>query len=231
MYTHVYPHTHIWALASVSAMSPQWWELSGFGILFDGSVPLLRHQVTSFLCLTFLPSHTHTHTHTHTLTWSLHPSWKYWWDSVAIKNTGAIFIFCGGCNGKEKVSVPIVSRGNASLSFTGTNTHMHTHTHTHTGKRSQSWQGKRDTRKPQYTVSRGGSTWNRPRLFNVLCEKWQTSGLYCSFLLWNLNSVYSIQLHFSLLFFQGDIKSQLSQILSTLPPLHYWVTSHRDAPN
>lgn len=62
-------------------------------------------------------------THTHRLAQSLHPSWIYWWNSVAIRNTGTILILCGGCNGKEKVSVPIVSCGNASLSFTGTNTH------------------------------------------------------------------------------------------------------------
>lgn len=150
--THTHPHTHCRAPASASAVSRQRRETSGFGNLFDGSVPLLRHDVTSFLRLTFAPSHI-----THTLIQALRPSWIYWWDSVAIRNTGAIFIFCGGCNGKEKVSVPVVSCGNASLSFIGTNTL--THTEGKGKKRSCSWQGKREERKPQCTVCRGGSAW------------------------------------------------------------------------
>lgn len=113
----------------------------------------------------FSVSHSSPHTHTHTLAQSLHPSWIYWRDSVAIRNTGAIFIFCGGCNGKEKVSVPIVSRGSASLSFIGTNTHIDTHR----GKRSQSWQGKRDTRKPQWEYMESYRPW-LSKIFNVLCE-------------------------------------------------------------
>lgn len=128
-------HTHIcWALVSKCLVSGGKWVVLGFSLMalspcWDIKSPPFS---VSHFCL-------------HTLTQSLHPSWIDWWDSVAIRNIQAIFIFCGGCNGKEKVTVPIVSRGNASLSFIGTNTHGQWKDHS--------------LGKARETVSKGGSTW------------------------------------------------------------------------
>lgn len=106
--THVYTYIHT---PSVSAPSRQQREMSGFGILFDGSASPAETP-SHLLLLSILPD----------IVMQCNCTCCYLWTQETFS------IFCGGCNGKGKVSVPIISCTNASLSFTGTNTNMQTHT-------------------------------------------------------------------------------------------------------
>ena len=103
------------------------------------------------------------HVSLHTLTtFFFHLSWIYWRDSCE-ENTGAIFIVCGGMqwqkDGQRSHCLPRQMLVCLSLAPTHIHTHTHTHTHTRDGRRSQPWQGKKDERKPQCAVFKGGSTW------------------------------------------------------------------------
>lgn len=117
--THVYTYIHT-PSPSVSArqhavssarrlVSKGRWVVLGFSLM--ALPPLLRHQVI-FFCCPFFPD----------IVMQCNCTCGYLWTQETFS------IFCGGCNGKGKVSVPIISCTNGSLSFTGTNTNMQTHT-------------------------------------------------------------------------------------------------------
>lgn len=115
-------HAHWWASTSVSASSRQQKETSGFGSS-DGSVPLAETPRNLLS-----PSHMSPFTRSPHF-FSIYPEFT---GETAVKKTQEPFSsFVGGCNGKEMVSVPIVSHGKCRSVFRWhQRTYIHSHTHT-----------------------------------------------------------------------------------------------------
>lgn len=137
---------------------------------------------------------------------------------MAARNTGAIFIFWWGCNGKVKVSVPVTY---CCSIFPW---HRTTHRYTQGGKRSYPWQDKRLKKIYVYMCTKGWTTWKATglsRLFPVSCNCQESDIVFFPTLI----SIYDMQLSLSFLFFQGEFQSDLSQIYYAPPPFYYTVTS------
>lgn len=136
-HAHTHPHSHCLVLVNVRAVSCQWREMSGFGMLFDSSVPPAE---TPWHLLLFSLSFSHTQTHTwwYQIKMHLHNHMKTCTHLYAISlfildilmeecGIVAILSCVGDVMAKRRSVFPLFPMA-TSLSFIGTSTQTYTHT-------------------------------------------------------------------------------------------------------